>query len=346
MFSKLKSLFFGGSDRKTPSDTGSVAQVEKEKSAENTPVQEYGNQSLEHARELNLAFISSLLGVRAVETEESKAQEEQLRMALDAELVGMTDKAIPKLSKSAMTLMTDLMNPEIAQSKIISAIKEDPALAGKVISVANSPLFVAPGVEIKDLEHALSMLGQIRLKDVVMSSLVADKFKIDSYYFETFGKALWDHSSEVAVNARDIAEKSGGNPSLAYFVGLVHDIGKLIIFKKLIELHTKEKTEPHPQVFSNLLGDYSYALTRRACEVWELPEYWVKPIVEFQLAEPGNLQEPESIALFLANNFAELHALFSVGEITQFELVWRLQESGSNLEEFQHVYPDAIPEEE
>ena len=345
MLSSLKSLFGGNKKQQNPAKS-----PQKQSEPESAPdqnkddVPEYGIRSLEHARELNLAFVSNLLGVRAMETEASKAQEAELRTALDAEMAGMTERAIPKLSKSALSLMSDLLDPDTPQSKIVNAIKEDPALAGKVISVANSPLFIAPGVEIKDLEHALSMLGQLRLKDVVMASLVADKFKIDSYYFETFGQALWDHSSEVAVNARKIAEQSNANASLAYFVGLIHDIGKLVIFKKLVELHSKQQGEPHPQVFSNLLNDYSHALTRRACEVWALPEYWCKPIIEFQMAEPEHLIEPESIALFLANTFAELNTLFSSGEITQFELVWRLQEVGSSLEEFQLIYPE--PEEE
>ncbi|MGH1462653.1 MAG: HDOD domain-containing protein [Neptuniibacter sp.] len=306
---------------------------------------EYGNQSLEHARELNLTFISNLLGVRALETDASKQQESELRVALDAEVVGLTEKSIPKLSKSALNLMHDLMSPTVDQKKIVNAVNEDPALAGKVLSYANSPVYVAPGIKIKGIEHALAMLGQMRLRQIVMVSLMSDKFKVDSYYFEAFGKSLWEHSTEVAINAREIAEKKGGDAGLAYFSGLIHDIGKLIIFKKLVELHRKDKQQPHPQVFSHLLNDYSDALTRKACEVWELPDYWYLPILEFQMASQGDLKTTESVALFLANSFAELHALYVAGEITQFELVWRLQEAGSDLEEFITMYPDIDREE-
>ena len=346
MFSKLMAFIFG---KKVDNANGDIVEAQPVSSPGSVEIepeaeQAYGYQSLEHARELSLAFISNLLGVRAIATEESKAQESILRDALDEELVGLSEKSIPKLSRNALTLMNDLMDPEVPKSRIVSAIKEDPALAGKVISIANSPLFVASDVEIKDLEHALSMLGDIRLKDVVMSSLVADKFEVNSYYFDTFGKALWDHSTEVAINARNLAEASGANPSLAFFIGLVHDIGKLIIFKKLVELHTKDSVEPHPLVFSHLLNDYSHALTRQACEVWGLPDNWYEPIVEFQMAEPGDLKLPESIALFLGNSFAELHALYTAREITEFELVWRLGELGSGIEEFNRLYPDMLKE--
>jgi hypothetical protein len=68
--------------------------------------------------------------------------------------------------------------------------------------------------------------------------------------------------------------------------------------------------------------------------------------MEFQMAGPGDLKSTESVALFLANSFAELNALFTAGEITQFELVWRLQEAGSDIEEFLTIYPDTAQEDQ
>ena len=342
MFSKLKAFFCRKSKSSVSSDK--VSSKVTALHSESSIPQEYGHQSLENARELSLAFISNLLGVRAVETEESKAQEERYRVALDAELIGLTEKSIPKLSKNSLSLMSDLLNPETPHSKIVSAIHNDPALAGKVLLVVNSPLFVASDIEIENLEHALSMLGHDRLKDVVQSSLVADQFEVDSYHFKVFGKALWEHSLEVASNAKKVAESADGSADLAYFVGLVHDVGKLIIFKKLVELSEAGEGNPHPQVFSHLLNDYSHALTRKACEMWHLPDHWYLPILEFQMAEPGDLKSPTSVALFLGNSFAELHTLFKAGEITEFELVWRLTQIGSSVEEFEGLYPDMIKE--
>jgi HD-GYP domain-containing protein (c-di-GMP phosphodiesterase class II) len=349
MFERIKA-FFG---RKSRQDNTPIAKVKSlNTTAEGQAIEqsdsEYscskntnnGVQSLDNARELSLTFISSLLGVRALDSEASKAQERLLRVSLDEELIGLSDESIPKLSKTALTLMADLLSAERVQSKIITAIQEDPALAGKIISIANSPLFVASDMEIKDLSHALSLLGEERLKSIVMSSLLADKFEVNSYYFETFGKALWEHSSEVAENARKIALKINADPSLSYFVGLIHDIGKLMIFRKLVELHSDENIEPHTQVFSHLLNDYSDALTRQACEFWRLPMRWYQPILDCQGAELGDLKLSESVALFLGNRFAELHSLHQRGEITDFELVWRLTEVGSSIDEYHDLYPN------
>lgn len=334
MLSKLKSLFGKSRSQHRAHDRSNECNKENDK------VQEYGHTSLEHARELSLSFISGLLGVRAIDTKESHAQEALMRESLDAEILGLSEHGIPKLSKSALSLVSDLMSYDTPQEKIVSAINEDPALAGKVLSIANSPRYVASDTQISDLEHAVCMIGLIRLKEIVMQSLVADKFKVDSYYFETFGKGLWEHSSEVANSSKIIALKSQLNENQAYFIGLIHDLGKLIIFKKLVELHSSNRVEPHPKVFSNLLNDYSAALTRRACELWELPAEWYLPIIECQLAEPGDLKHPESIVLFLANHFAELNALYMAGEITEFELIWKLQEAGSSIEEFRELYPE------
>lgn len=334
MLSKLKSLFGAGRKTGKTASTATADQSQTE-SVEAEPK----SLTLQHSRELSLAFTSSLLGSRAVETDASRQQEEQLTDLLEAELLGLDENAIPKMSKSALDLMQLLMAGDVPSEKIVSAIKQDPGLAGKVIAVANSPLYIGPGVEIKDLEHALGMLGLITLKKVVMASLVADQFELDSYYFDTFGKGLWEHSSEVAINASTMAKAAHANDSLAYFVGLVHDIGKLIIFKQLVLLHKKEQQEPHPAVFGRLLDRYADALTRQACQVWGLPEYWYQPIQEFQLAEPGEILLAESQALYKANAFSELNALFKAGEITEFELVWRLGELGVEVDEFWGYYP-------
>jgi len=339
MFAKLKAIFGF-------SDSAPIEKAVEQKASPAEPESkgdelEVSSQPVKHSRELTLSFISNLLGARALGTEESHQQEDALRVALDEEMIGLSEASIPKLSKNALALMSDLLDPDVLQSKIVTAIKEDPAIAGKVISVANSPAYVGPGVEIKDLEHALSMLGQQHLREIVLAALVADEFEIESFYFEAFGRALWAHSSEVANNAKALSKRLGGNPNLAYFVGLVHDVGKLIIFKKLIELHAYEDQEPHPEVFSHLLGDYSHALTRRACEVWELPVQWAEPIYQFQTASEIAVKLPEAVALHLANAFAELHALFCEGEITEFELIWQLQQVGASFDEYKQLYPDS-----
>ena len=343
MLSKLKS-FLTKPNADTAKKTTPVQQVDHADQAhsQTQAASPSAEEQLQHARELNLAFISSLLGSRAIVTEESAAQEAELRVILDAEMVGITDKSIPKLSKSALSLMQDLMNPDVDQDQINAAVSEDPGLAGKVLSMANSPVFVAPDIKINDIPHALAMLGHAKLRQVVMNSLMADQFELKAGYFKDFGAGLWQHSAEVAANAAKLAAENGGDSGRAYFAGLIHDIGKLIIFKKLVQLHQQEKQQPHPQVFGHLLNDYSQALTRRACEVWALPEDWYAPVMEWQMGEFAELEAPESIALFLANYFSELHTLFKAGEITEFELIWRLQEIGSNAEQFESLYPNAF----
>ncbi|WP_299181555.1 HDOD domain-containing protein [uncultured Neptuniibacter sp.] len=336
MLSKFKKIFGKGKQNKAKEQQLNCDEVV---SSTDSSASHEGAETVRQARELTLSFISGLLGVRALETDESAVQASQMRALLDAELIGLSEDSIPKLSNDAIVLFKVMMDPEVGFKQLDEAISKDPGLAGKVISMANSPAYLSADIEIASLEHAISMLGTARLKHVVMSALVSDQFDIECNYFRSFGKALWEHSGEVANNARKLAERGGGDPSLAYFCGLIHDIGKLIIFKKLVELFSQQKEEPHPVVFSALLNDYSDALTRRACEVWELPDRWCQPVYEFQISEFDAMNNPDAIALYQANIFAELNALFAAGEITEFELVWRLQSAGSTVEEFREFYP-------
>lgn len=126
-----------------------------------------------------------------------------------------------------------LKNPKTSAYQIGAIISEDPALSAKILKLTNSSFYGIPGT-ITSVKQAIIILGLEVVRSLVLSASVFDSFaknyKIDKNYLDWF----WRHSLSVASMAR-IISRTKNFPSLleaeeAFSAGLLHDIGKLVIF--------------------------------------------------------------------------------------------------------------------
>jgi putative nucleotidyltransferase with HDIG domain len=103
-----------------------------------------------------------------------------------------------------------------------------PALAGKIVRVANSVLFGHSG-QVRDIHQAIMFLGYNRIKSIALGMTVMDVFP----YRSSFNLAhLWQHSYEVAFIAGIISEiVPMTSPRECFLAGLLHDIGRIIFYK-------------------------------------------------------------------------------------------------------------------
>ena len=107
-------------------------------------------------------------------------------------------------------------------------VQDDPALAARVLRVANSAFF---GVsrKVETITLAISLMGIARLHDIVLSSGVIGAFSrmpvagIDQGEF-------WRRSIHVGILSRMLARESGLFDNERLFVGgLLHDIGHIVL---------------------------------------------------------------------------------------------------------------------
>lgn len=107
-------------------------------------------------------------------------------------------------------------------------ISKDPVVTAKVIKVANTLYFNPYGREVTSLKRAIELIGLQNLFSVVLSMVIPDLFPIeeDSFYKELF----WKHSFVCAFICKRLAKFCCNvDTDSAFTVGLLHDIGKLVL---------------------------------------------------------------------------------------------------------------------
>jgi len=154
--------------------------------------------------------------------------------------------------------------------------KEDPAFAVRVIALANSAAS-APAVPITTIKDALTRMGVQAIRSMV-ASLAVQRVFMPTKPNEI---RLWEHSVFAAFAAAQIAEIVPSieiDPAEAYLVGLLHDIGRFVMFEhaapSLLLVDERDWGTPDELVAADeAVYKYTHAeLGYRACQRWQLPE--------------------------------------------------------------------------
>lgn len=154
---------------------------------------------------------------------------------------------IPTLPMVA-TRVTELINdPNSSSSDIADVLKKDQVLTAKVLKLINSPYYGIPG-EVTDIRRALAYLGFNTLAQLVLSISIISLFKEKKTgAFSMAG--FWKHALATAVASEIIAKKIDyPKPEECFTCGLLHDVGKIVLFQlspedfhKIIEIAEREK---------------------------------------------------------------------------------------------------------
>ncbi len=124
-------------------------------------------------------------------------------------------------------IMDATKDPSASPRQLYDIISHDPALAERVISMANSTFFRHAG-RVCDIEQAILLLGYEHIRNIAVSMSVVMMFSKRS---DVNTKQFWAHSYEVAFISAMVAESTTiVSPAEAFLTGLLHDIGRLIFY--------------------------------------------------------------------------------------------------------------------
>ena len=143
----------------------------------------------------------------------------------------MTLGVLPKLIR----IMRD---PNRGSEEIMSAISTDASIVAGVLKMANSSLYSPPN-PMADLSGNVSLLG---IKEIyrIVSNVTTSSFLDGELTSPEIGKGgLWTHSLAVAIVMETIAENETDLEGLSCTLGLLHDIGKLVLHHAYGECHNR-----------------------------------------------------------------------------------------------------------
>lgn len=174
---------------------------------------------------------------------------------------------------------------------ITKVIEEDPAVASKILHIANSAFY---GVKTGSINQAILYLGLTNIKSIVLTTSVFNSLKMDSPSLDK--DLLWKHScicnKMVSLFYKNLLGKNLLDTYMS--AGLLHDIGRIALFNNfgekyrnvlkimndhggisIIEAEREIMSISHQEIGAYLLN------------WWELPQ----PIVESALFHHNPLDE-------------------------------------------------------
>jgi HD-like signal output (HDOD) protein len=247
---------------------------------------------------------------------------------------GVRPEDLPRLPTIVTELLRRIEDEHSTYHDIVDLINREPALATEVLKEVNSPLYHVSSEPITSVEQAVGMLGLQRLNAITVTILMRDTFNISPVYFRYFGKYLWSHSQECAQISSRLAERAGADRFTAYLIGLIHDIGKLVIFQKLMQAlkSSHPDHQPNPSVLANIIDRTSMQLSCTSLKHWELPMVVQTAICQqVRVIDPEQLSE-QAYILYCANLLSEIQLLITEGKLGKDEADGLLQQHDLSLE--------------
>ena len=145
---------------------------------------------------------------------------------------------LPVFHPIAIRLQQLLETPDFTMDAVISLANEDPSLAGQILKMANSTVYMGR-VRTETIKEAVIRLGAQQVSNLAMAASQAGLHVSENPVIAGFLRSLWLHSHACAVGSRWLA-RSEGYPQIAdqaYMAGLLHDVGKLYLLKALERLN-------------------------------------------------------------------------------------------------------------
>lgn len=143
-------------------------------------------------------------------------------------------KTLPTPSDLYMRLMKELRSRDCTVQSIGAIIEQDLAMSAKILQVVNSAFF-GVSKRVQSPAHAASLLGVETIRSLVFMLNVFSE--MDASMAKSFSAIdLWQHSVDVGIYARQIAEAEQLGDEVVdqcFMSGFFHDLGKLILAANL-----------------------------------------------------------------------------------------------------------------
>lgn len=205
------------------------------------------------------------------------------------------DAGIPVLPALAQQVISLAGDGETPAWKLAGVIQKDQVLTAKILGLANSA-FCGSLQRVSSVMDAILRMGTASARNLVMTVCFTSR-TYDPTIYGPSGRTLMDHGLGTAYLGRLVAERAGLAPDAAFLVGLLHDLGKLVILKLAFD-QKKKGQGVTPDELEWLIQTTHAAIGARVLDRWQLPEEIVAPVAWHH--DPDQAIEPHTRAAAVA----------------------------------------------
>lgn len=188
---------------------------------------------------------------------------------------------IPPFPQYVIALQEKIANPNASFGDLAEIIQRDPAMISDILKMVNSAYYGLPK-KVNNIEEAVKMIGLKGVSNLIINYTTQNLLK-DRYHLEVIEKIM-QHSYEVAFYAIELGKyfKIKNAQEDLYIAGILHDLGKIMIYA--IKPNMAEKIKAICQekgvsstLLENLTNGYNHAVIGfKLAEKWNFPEKLVE----------------------------------------------------------------------
>ena len=198
---------------------------------------------------------------------------------------------LPSFPEIALQVRRILADPETPAEQIVRVVGSEPALAARLLRIANSAAINRSGRDVSDLRTAIARIGHNMVRSASISfsmNQIRKSNKLAS--LAPHLNDLWEKSTYVAAYAYVLARTcTRVNPDEAMLTGMMHGIGKLYILTRAAD---------HPQLFvdesvlNDIINDWYPSIGKAILENWKFSEAMARAVGQEDFART-DLDHPD-----------------------------------------------------
>ena len=182
---------------------------------------------------------------------------------------------LPSPPQAALQILRACSNDTVSSAELSALAEKDPVLTAELLRVVNSSFF-GFSRKVQSLSHAVTILGQQALRNIVLCISVRDA--IDKSAIPNLDTTdYWEDSLRRAVSSKLLAERINSKTEDCFTAGLLQDFGLLVLFylrpetseywPELRGLDPDARYQKEQQYFATTHTD----IIRMLADSWDLP---------------------------------------------------------------------------
>ncbi|MEA3173141.1 MAG: hypothetical protein QOF42_552 [Gammaproteobacteria bacterium] len=219
---------------------------------------------------------------------------------------------LPSFPDIAIKVRRVLADGDSSVDQVVRVVGSEPALAARLMRIANSASINRSGKTVTDLRTAINRLGYNMVRSAAMTfSMNQMRTSNKLAGLAPHLNRLWEESTYVAAYAFVLARTcSRVNPDEAMLTGMLHGIGKLYILTR---------ATGHPGLFADekalndVIADWHASIGKAILENWDFAEPMSRAVGQDDFARPDadipDLTDVVGVAITMVSYGTDIAAL-------------------------------------
>ncbi len=177
---------------------------------------------------------------------------------------------LPAFPDAVIRIQQVLQSPDTRTDDVVRILSSEPALAARLLRMANSAEFRRSDQNITDLRNAVARMGFNMVRSVAVAFAMRQLRRKDTYSptAQLELERAWEDSLNTSAACFVIARRfTRLNPDQALLTGLLHVLGRLYIV-----MRSKDAAELSDTEMRSIIDGWHASIGKAILESWGLPE--------------------------------------------------------------------------